>query len=38
MTKSRILNGVEIVVGGSIIIPIDISVEATTMSMTMNGR
>src|SRR5208283_2422821 len=31
------LNGVEIITGGSMIIPIDISVEATTMSMMMNG-
>jgi len=28
----------EMVVGGSIIIPIDISVDATTISITMNGR
>ena len=36
-TKSRILNGIDIVVGGSIIIPIDIRVDATTISMIRNG-
>ena len=35
--NSKILNGIEIVVGGSIIMPIDISTEETTMSITMNG-
>ncbi len=35
--KSKILNGREIVVGGSIIMPIDIKTDATTMSITMNG-
>lgn len=35
--NSRILNGMEIVVGGSIIIPIDISTEDTTISITING-
>ena len=33
----HILNGKEIVVGGSIIIPIDISTDATTISITING-
>ena len=33
-----ILNGIDIVVGGSIIIPMDIRVEDTTISITMNGR
>ena len=36
-TNIMILNGIDIVVGGSIIIPIDISVDATTISMTRNG-
>ncbi len=36
-TNSKILNGIEIVVGGSIIIPIDIKVDATTISITING-
>ena len=36
-TKSRILKGMEIVVGGSIIIPILISVDATTISITIKG-
>ena len=36
-TNKRILNGIEIVVGGSIIIPIDIRVDATTISMIRNG-
>jgi hypothetical protein len=38
ITNRSILNGVDIVVGGSIIIPIDISVEDTTISITINGR
>src|SRR6185436_7069090 len=37
-TKSRILNGSEMKTGGSITMPIDISVELTTRSMTRNGR
>ena len=37
ITNSRILNGSEIMTGGSIIIPMDISVLATIISMTMNG-
>src|SRR3954447_8827582 len=37
-TNSRILNGREMNDGGSIIIPIDISVEETTRSMIRNGR
>ncbi len=37
MTKSRILNGSDIIVGGSIIMPMDMSVLATIISMTMNG-
>src|SRR4051794_1132249 len=37
-TNSRILNGREMKTGGSIIIPIDISVEETTRSMIRNGR
>ena len=37
-TNSRILNGSEMKTGGSIIIPIDISVELTTRSITRNGR
>ena len=36
-TNSRILNGSEIITGGSIIMPIDISAEATTRSITRNG-
>ena len=36
--KSDIAPHVEIVVGGSIIIPIDISVDETTISITINGR
>src|SRR4051812_18662611 len=36
--NSRILKGSEMKTGGSIIIPIDISVEATTRSMIRNGR
>ena len=35
--KSRILNGSEIITGGSIIMPIDISAADTTRSMTRNG-
>ncbi len=35
--KIRILNGSEMVTGGIIIMPIESSTEATTMSMTMNG-
>ena len=37
ITNSKILNGKEIMTGGNIIIPIDISVVATIISMTMNG-
>ena len=37
-TNSRILNGREMKTGGSITMPIDMSVELTTMSMTRNGR
>ncbi len=36
-TNSRILNGSEIITGGSIIMPIDISAAETTRSMTRNG-
>ena len=36
-TNSRILKGMEIVVGGSIIIPILIKVDATTISITIKG-
>ena len=36
MNKST-LNGNEIVVGGSIIIPIDIRTDETTISITING-
>ena len=36
-TNSRILNGREIITGGSIIMPIDISAAETTMSITRNG-
>src|SRR4051794_28072188 len=36
--KRRILNGSEMKTGGSIIIPIDISVDETTRSMIRNGR
>ncbi len=32
------LSGNEMVIGGSIIMPMDMSTEATTMSMTMNGK
>ena len=38
LTNNKILNGIEIVVGGSIIIPIDIRVDETTISITINGR
>ena len=31
------MNGIEIMDGGSIIMPIDIKVEETTMSISMNG-
>ena len=37
MTNSNILNGIEIMTGGSIIMPMPISVLATIMSMTING-
>ena len=37
-TNSRILNGSEMKTGGSIIMPMLISVELTTRSMTRNGR
>ena len=37
-TKSRILNGSEMRTGGSIIIPMDMSVAETIMSMIRNGR
>jgi hypothetical protein len=36
-TKKTTLNGSETITGGSIIMPIDISTQATTMSMTRNG-
>jgi hypothetical protein len=36
-TKSNILKGSEIIMGGSIIIPIDINVLATIISITRNG-
>ena len=36
-TNSRILNGSEIITGGSIIMPIDMSAAETTMSITRNG-
>ena len=35
--KIKILNGSEMITGGIIIMPIDSSTDATTMSMTMNG-
>ena len=35
--NSNILNGMEIIVGGSIIIPMDIRVDATTISIMING-
>ena len=37
ITKSKILNGMEITVGGNIIIPMDISADDTTISMIING-
>ena len=37
-TNSRILNGREMKTGGSIIMPMLISVELTTRSMIRNGR
>ena len=37
-TKKISLNGSEMTTGGSIIMPIDISTDATTMSMITNGR
>ena len=37
-TKNSILNGSEMTVGGSIIMPIDMVSVATIMSMTRNGR
>lgn len=37
ITNSSTLNGIDIITGGSIIMPIDISVEATIISITMNG-
>ena len=36
-TNNKILNGNEMVVGGSIIIPMDISTDDTTISITING-
>ena len=36
-TNNRILKGREIMTGGSIIIPIAIKVDATTISMIKNG-
>ena len=36
-TKSNILKGMETIIGGSIIIPIDIKVTETTISITKNG-
>ncbi len=37
ITNSSTLKGIEIITGGSIIIPIDMSVDATIISITMNG-
>ena len=37
ITNNNTLNGIEIITGGNIIMPIDISVDATIISMTMNG-
>ena len=37
ITNKSILNGIEIITGGNIIMPIDINVDATIISMTMNG-
>ncbi len=37
-TKKISLNGSDIITGGSIIMPMDISTEATTRSMIKNGR
>ena len=37
ITNNSTLNGIEIMTGGNIIMPIDINVDATIMSMTMNG-
>ena len=36
-TNNKILNGNEMVVGGSINIPLDISTDETTISITING-
>ena len=36
-TNNRSLNGIEIIMGDNIIIPMDISTLATTKSMMMNG-
>lgn len=36
--KTRILNGIDINVGGSIIIPIEIKTAAIAISITKNGR
>src|SRR3546814_11466876 len=38
MTKSNSLKGIEMIVGDSIIMPSDISAEATSRSMTRKGR
>jgi hypothetical protein len=37
ITKSSILKGIDIIMGGSIIIPIDIKVLDTTISIIKNG-
>ncbi len=38
MTKSKIFSGVEITTGGNCIMPTEVVMEATTMSITRNGR
>ena len=38
ITKNIILNGKAIIMGGSIIIPIDIRIEDVTISMIRNGK
>jgi hypothetical protein len=37
-TNNNSLNGIEIIAGGNMNIPMDISTDATTASITMNGR
>ena len=37
-TKNTILNGNDIITGGNIIIPIDINMDATTISIMTNGK